>query len=80
MERDRHHDPQHQLLDVLAAAGQQLAQATGHGGQDDVVDLGLVGVGDLPGHLQAAPDDGQPAVGPDRTVEAGAGGTLGQGV
>ena len=78
MERDRHHHPQRQLLDVLAAAGQQLAQAAGHGGQDDVVDLGLVGVGDLPGHLQAAPDDGQPAVGPDRAVEAGAGGTLGQ--
>ena len=64
MERDGHHRPRHQPLDVLAAAGQQLAQAAGDGGQDHVVDLGLVGMGDLPGHLKVTADDGQPAVGP----------------
>jgi hypothetical protein len=73
-----HHGPQHQPINRFAAAGQQLAQATGHRGQDHVVDLGLVGVGDLLGQLQAAADDGQPAVGPDRAVEAGARGPLGE--
>ena len=63
-------------LDRFATACQQLAQAAGDRGQDHVVDLGLVGVGDLLDELQAAADDGQPAVGPDRAVEAGAGGTL----
>ena len=62
--------------DVLAAAGQQLAQAAGHRGQHHVVDRGMVGVGDLLGEVQAAADDGQPAVGADRVVEAGLWGRL----
>jgi hypothetical protein len=78
VERDRHHHSQHQPVEVLAAAGQELAQAAGHGGQDHVVDLGVVGVGDLLGHLEAAADDGQSPVGADWAVEAGTGGTLGE--
>jgi hypothetical protein len=56
----------------------KLGQTTGHRGQHHVVDLGVVAVGDLPGELQAAADDGQPAAGADRAVEAGAGGTPGE--
>ena len=62
VQRDGHHHPQHQPLDGLAAAGQELAQAAGHRRQNHVVDLGVVGVGDLLGHLQAAAHDGQPAL------------------
>ena len=73
----RTEDPRYPLH-RLTAARQQLAQAAGHGGQHHVVDLGVGGVGDLLGHLQAAADDRQPAVGADGAVEAGAGGTFGE--
>ena len=73
---DWDHGAQYQPIDRFTAACEQLAQARGHRGQDHVVDLGLVEVGDLPGEVQAAADDGQPAVGPDRLVEAGPWGAL----
>jgi hypothetical protein len=60
---DGHHRALHQLLDVFAAAGQQLAQATGHRGQHHVVDRGVVGVGDPLGDVQAPADDRQAAAG-----------------
>jgi hypothetical protein len=50
---DGHHRPQHQPIDRFAAACQQLAQAAGDRGQHQVVDLGLVGVGDLLGAVQS---------------------------
>jgi hypothetical protein len=73
---DGHHGAQHRPPDVLATAGQQLAQAAGHRGQHHVVDLGVVGVGDPLGEVQAAADDSQPAVVADRVVEAGPWGAL----
>jgi hypothetical protein len=73
---DGHHRPQHQPIDRFAAAGQQPAQAPGHRGQDHVVDLGLMEVGELLGEVEAAADDGQLPVGADRVVEAGLGGAL----
>ena len=79
MERDRHHHAQDQVLDVLAAAGQQLAQTPATAARTTSLTLlGLVGVGDLLGDLQAAADDGQPAFRYDRAVEAGAGSALGE--
>src|SRR6266516_4615559 len=53
------------------AAVNQLPQAAGDRGQHHVVDLGVVAVRDLPGQVQAAAHNGQPAVAADRAVQAG---------
>ena len=57
---DRARSPRalHQPAEVLATAGQQLAQAAGDHGQHHVVNRGAVGVSDLLGDVQATADDG----------------------
>jgi len=72
----RDHRAEDQVLDVFAAAQQQIAQAGGDGGEHDVVDLGTMRAGDVLGQVEAAADDSQPAIRADRLVEAGAGGML----
>ena len=53
---DRDHGAEHQVLDVLAAAQQQVARAGGDGGEQHVVDLGAVRAGDVLGQVEAAAD------------------------
>jgi hypothetical protein len=75
VQRHRDKGPQHELIDAFAAAGEQVPQAAGDGGQQDIVDRGVVGVGDGLHQIQAAADDGQGAARADRVVQAGLGGT-----
>jgi hypothetical protein len=73
----RHRDkrPQNELIDAFATAAEQVPQAAGDGGQQDVVHRRVAGVGDALHQIQAAADHGQAAAHADRMVQAGLGST-----
>jgi hypothetical protein len=80
VKRDWDKGAQDELLDGVAAAAEQAAQAAGDGGQQDVVHRRAVGVGDALHQLKPARTTARGATRADRAVQAGRGGTpLGEG-
>jgi hypothetical protein len=71
VQRHRHEGPKDQPVHRFASANQQLPQAAGEHRHQDVVDLGMVGVGDPPHKLQVAANQGVAAVAADPPVQAG---------
>ena len=70
MKRYRNEGSQYECVDALSPAPKQLGVAAGHRGQEDIVDLGVVGVRDCFEVVEVGADDRQPAIRADSTVDA----------